>query len=368
MSRGSKRSGSGALALKLGLVCGLAGIAVTAIALLIVNRTLGPGQADQDLVQRAWLLSGVFVVLAGLVVGAVAYVQGAAIASRLTELGLGIAKIGRGSSEVRLRVSGNDEVTKVGRALQYLATDIAAVAAEAEQSGGLGVNMDPQVRGFRDAALPEELPEQEGFEVDGALSPGTRGGVEYYGGHAGDGFTVLFLIGNEGVGAISATAARMARDEVVRALNAGAAARKALHHTNRVLHKQLPKGACATACLLELRDEAVKLYQCGFRAPALVCRAGQVEEVNAEGLALGLDAGPVFEKGLRSVSVPVAQGVRLALANDAALRLDGFVDLVAEHAPKHTAPFMNLVLGGLESDAGDGGLREDVVLLTAKRW
>ena len=56
------------------------------------------------------------------------------------------------------------------------------------------------------------------------------------------------------------------------------------------------------------------------------------------------------------------------LANDAALRLDEFVELVQQHAPKHTAPFMNLVLGGLEAGAGEGGLREDVALLTAKRW
>ena len=60
-------------------------------------------------------------------------------------------------------------------------------------------------------------------------------------------------------------------------------------------------------------------------------------------------------------------GVRLVLANEAALRLDEFRDLVTEHAPKHTAPFMNMVLGALEGDAGEGGLREDVVLLTAKR-
>ena len=42
-------------------------------------------------------------------------------------------------------------------------------------------------------------------------------------------------------------------------------------------------------------------------------------------------------------------------------------DLVTEHAPKHTAPFMNMVLGALEGNAGEGGLREDIILLTAKR-
>jgi hypothetical protein len=99
-----------------------------------------------------------------------------------------------------------------------------------------------------------------------------------------------------------------------------------------------------------------------------VCAAGRVTQTHAEGLALGLDEGPVFEKGLRSTVVPVSQGVRLVVANDAAHRLEEFEELIAEHSPKHTAPFMNMVLGALEGNAGEAGLREDVVLLTAKRW
>ena len=167
---------------------------------------------------------------------------------------------------------------------------------------------------------------------------------------------------------MAAVAARMAYDEIKRALKAGANARKALNHTNRVMHRQLASGACAKVCLLALHAEEVKLYQAGFRPPLLVCRAGSVDEVHAEGLALGLDEGPVFEKGLRSTAVPVSPGTRLVLANEVGLRLDGFSDLVSEHSPKHTSPFMNMVLGALEGDAGEGGLREDVVLLTAKRW
>jgi hypothetical protein len=191
--------------------------------------------------------------------------------------------------------------------------------------------------------------------------------MEYFDGIVGDEGAVMFLVAPEGVGPMSVVAARMARDEIVRALGVRANARKALAHTNRVLHKQLPQGVCARACLLALGENEVKLYQAGFAAPLFVCSAGRAKEVNAEGLALGLDEGPVFEKGLRSTVVPVAQGTRLVLANEAALRLEEFLGLVVEHSPKHTAPFMNLVLGALET-SGDGGLREDVVLLTAKRW
>ena len=36
--------------------------------------------------------------------------------------------------------------------------------------------------------------------------------------------------------------------------------------------------------------------------------------------------------------------------------------------PKNTAAFMNMVLGALEVAAGSEGLREEIVLLTVKRW
>ena len=370
-SRSSRRSSSGALALKLGGVCALAGVVASIVVVVMLVRTLSPAISTQhdDLVSRGWLIGLVMAVICGLVVGLVAYLQGAGVASRLTELGLGLAKIGRGSSEVRFRVSGSDEITRLGRGLQYLASDLAAMASEAEQGGSVGASMDPQVRAFRDLALPAELIEVEGFELDGVLCAGTRGAMEYFDCVAPEGGeAVLFLVANEGGGTLSALATRMARDEVARALRAGANARKALYHANRTLNKQLPKGVCAKLCALAMGTDEVKLYQAGFRPPLLVCRAGKVEEVNAEGLALGLDDGPVFEKGLRSVAVPVSQGTRLVIGNEASSRLDGFAALVSQHAPKHTAPFMNMVLGALEGDAGEGGLREDVVLLTAKRW
>lgn len=366
---GRSRTKSGALGLKLGLICAGTALTVGFLTVMLVHQTLSSAIATEfaDIKTKGWAVGLLLAAISGLVVGFVAYFHGGAIASRITELGLGVAKIGRGA-DVRVRFTGNDEISALGRALQYLASDQAAVAKEAEQGGGLSVSMDPLVRELRDKTVPGGFPDVEGFELDGAISAGSRGGMDYFDCVAGEEGAVFFLVSNEGAGPMSVLAARMARDEIMRALKVKPNARKALSHTNRVLHKQLPDGACAVACLVSLEGDELKLYQAGFRPPLLVCSGGRVIESSAEGLALGLDEGPVFEKGLRSVKVGVSQGVRVVLANQAAHRLDEFADLIAEHSAKHTAPFMNMVLGSLESGAGEGGLREDVVLLTAKRW
>ena len=98
-----------------------------------------------------------------------------------------------------------------------------------------------------------------------------------------------------------------------------------------------------------------------------MCQRGELREVAAEGLALGLDDGPVFEKSLRPQEIAMTAGMRLLLVNEAALRTQAFRERVLEHTARHTAMFMNMVLGGIEEDAGSDGLREDVVVLTCKR-
>jgi hypothetical protein len=359
------------LAISLAVLTGGTALAVGVVLVVMVVQTFRGWlpEAARDVVQRGYAFGLILALVGAAAVGLVAYLRGSGLAGRVTDLGLAVNKLGRGGAAVRVRVAGNDEVTSLGQAIQYLANDLAALFEEQEKAGTTNVAFDPLVRALRDRLLPKNgLAAPAGFEVDGALSKGSRGGLDYFDSVVKDSQAVLLLVSAEGAGPLAVLACKMARDEIVRALEAGATARKALSHANRVMHRQLPSSVCAKATLLELGEQEVKLYQAGARAPLLVCTAGDVREVAADGLGLGLDEGPVFEKQLRSEKVPVAQGIRLVVTNDAGYRHEGLRELVRTHSPKHTTPFMNLVLGGLEEDSGAEGLRDDVVLLTAKRW
>ena len=115
-----------------------------------------------------------------------------------------------------------------------------------------------------------------------------------------------------------------------------------------------------------LLGDTAKLYQAGARAPLWIAQRGEVLELAAEGLALGLDDGAVFDKALRPQEIEMSPGTRLLVFNEGMLWMDGILERIEQHSSRHTAMFMNMVLGGIEQDAGDGGLREDAVLLTAK--
>ena len=369
MSRSGKKR-SGKLALRISFIAfGVAFVAcaiVLAITISQMGKALSADQAD-EVSGKAWGVGLALCAVVAAVVAVVIYTQAAALGTRVTDLALAVAKIGRRGADVRIRNQGNDEITALGRAVQYLASDTQSLLEGQGEDGGAPVTVDPQVRELRDRVQPEYLAELDGFELDGALEAGSRGGLDYFDScEFEEGGGVVFLVSGEGVGPMAVFTARTARDELVRAFKQGATPRKALAHTNRVLHKILPRGACAKATVLQLGGEEAKLYQAGARAPLWICSGGEVSELSADGIALGLDEGPVFEKGLRPEKVPMPPGLRLVLTNEAGVRLQELLDLVAEHSPKHTAPFMNMVLGGLVDEVG-GELREDVVLITAKR-
>lgn len=367
--KGSKPTGS--LARTIGIACAIAGLVGGLIVTVGVVQNLGASVTDDEAIGTGWKVGlGVSLVCAVLC-GGVGWAMAGKLATRITDVSLAVSKLGRGGSEVRVRFDGNDEITALGRSVQYLANDLhALLGAQDEQSGAAPVSMDPMVKQLRDKTVPNAPPRVPGYEVDAALSAGSRGGLDYFDvvpNPKDETQAVAYVVTAEGHGALAVLACRMARDELVRALEQGAAPRRALAHTNKVMKGQLPSGACAVATLLLIHGDGCKLYQAGARTPLLICQRGEVLELNAEGIALGLDDGPVFEKSLRPQEITMSPGTRLVFGNEALLRSEGLLDLLPQHSPRHTNMFMNMVLGSIEQDAGGDGLREEVVLLTVKR-
>ena len=367
--KGSKSAGK--LARNLALVTALAGLIGGVLLAVALITNLGGAIADPATLQRGWMIGMLLSLLVAAIAGAAGWVLGGKIGTRVTDIGLAVSKLGRGGSEVKVRVVGDDEVGALGRAVQYLANDLQALLQDQQKAGGgIHISMDPFVKQLRDKTIPQQFPEIAGYEVDGQLAAGSRGGLDYFDLVSVAGETpmnVAYVVTAEGHGPLAVHACKLARDELHRALLTGATPRKALAHTNKVCKTNLPGGICAKATLLQIAADGCKLYQAGARTPLLICQRGEVLELNAEGLALGLDDGPVFEKSLRPQEIAMSPGTRLVLGNDALLRSEGLLDLLRQHSPRHTRMFMNVVLGGLEQDAGDDGLREDVLLLTVKK-
>ena len=91
------------------------------------------------------------------------------------------------------------------------------------------------------------------------------------------------------------------------------------------------------------------LASAGHRVPALqfVAKSGGLKKHQADGIAIGLDKGPVFDRSLTETAFTLEPGDRLVLATEGAFLLQD-----ADGNPLGETPFMRVVLAGCKKGAG----------------
>jgi serine phosphatase RsbU (regulator of sigma subunit) len=113
--------------------------------------------------------------------------------------------------------------------------------------------------------------------------------------------------------------------------------------------------------------------------PLIVWRAatGEIELVNPNGIALGLDRGPMFEKTIREQKLSIGVGDRLVLYTDGiveARNADSELfgdqktyDLVKRFATRDSNQLLNLCVKVLDEFKGDAPQHDDMTIVTARR-
>jgi serine phosphatase RsbU (regulator of sigma subunit) len=103
----------------------------------------------------------------------------------------------------------------------------------------------------------------------------------------------------------------------------------------------------------------------------------RVRLVQPEGIALGFDKGPVFDRTLQIVQVPFEPGDRLVLANTGPVRVvDGagaelgekaFYRCVLQHADQPASELLARVEAELRRHAGGAAFPSDISIVTIAR-
>lgn len=343
------------------------------------NLVVSADRIDEDIsgIRNFVLLMGVLILVVMVVV---AFLLGGQIAAPLRVLVQAVSRVNRGNLSYRSTIRSRDELGLLSRALEDMVDNIAA-GEEAHEKVQQHEDELQMVTELEKALLPTELPTSEGFEVAAVHAPGTRGVADFYDAvPLAGGRIALIVASSSGKGSLGAQAATLARSLLHAYLDAGVEAKDALFRTNRQLSRGMRQGLHVTAQLVVLDPgkSRATVFVAGHRAPFYSCRAGEVQVVHGEGLALGLDKGPVFERRLEEVQVEMPPGTRLVMTTVGTYEfttsegknfgIDGFQALVRKHAPKNTEAFLSLVLGQLEGRQDEEQRRElDAILVTAKR-
>ena len=228
-----------------------------------------------------------------------------------------VRHLARGNLSHRTRVRGGGEVASVARAIDRMATELKeAQDAELELSAR---EREMEVAGeVREALLPQETPVVEGYEVSGLHVESEQSGGTFHDFiECDDGALGILVCDVSGLGLPGALVGATARSYLRSELARTADVEQALQRVNRQVAGDMRRGMYVTALYLRVAPgtNRVQVASAGHKLPLVRCSAdGSVRLAHPEGIALGFDKGPVFDRALQVQELELEAGDRLVLA------------------------------------------------------
>jgi len=303
-------------------------------------------------------------------------------AGDLKGLARDLDSVGRGRLDQRVQVGGTGEVGFVQRTAERMVKNLTLI-----QSTG-STDLDEAIEKELDTAQqiheslrPSDPPRIPGYELETIFKGGTDIGGDYYDYVELDENRIALLIADcsqslRGVPAAMVMA--MTRAYLRAAIAADASPGDWLRSVNRRLARDLKSGMAVTAQVMVIdttTHEAI-VASAGHR-PVVVWRQGKTATINPNGIALGLDVGPVFDKTLEEKKFTFQKNDRVVLYTDgmvSATNDEGeeygearFTESVRKQGPMNSAAFVNFVVGGVDRFLGEAEQNDDITIMTLKR-
>jgi len=151
-----------------------------------------------------------------------------------------------------------------------------------------------------------------------------------------------------------------------------------LREASALLSPDLRRGMYVTVLLaiLDPRTHSLTVANAGH-APLLLVRGGKLTAVHSEGIAMGLDKGPVFDSTLKVVRLQLQPGDRAVLYTPGVTRVNGadgstlgeerFAALVRREAVHPAETFTARMGATIRKFRGEAPITDSVTLLTLGR-
>ena len=337
----------------------------------------GTSRVGKDLLG---MIVGITIVVI-LVGAAVAFWVASQVSRPIHRLIQDVRQIAKGDLRHKTHSVGSGEIELLSRSLDRMTLDLGEAESTRlelsirEREMGLAT-------GVREALLPLATPLVEHYDVGAAhLNTETLGGdfhdfIEREDGRIG---LLVCDVSGQGIPAalVGATARSYLRGELHRTDDVAVA----LARVNRWLAGDVRRGMFVTA-LYVLIDPTIgraTVACAGHKMPLLRLSRGdgRLRSIHPDGIALGFDKGPVFERRLEVAEIAIEPDDRLVLTNSALLSIrnpDGrelgekaFFSRVAKHAELETTAFLKALRRDVEGFVGEAGLSSDISLVTITR-
>lgn len=316
-----------------------------------------------------------------ILVGAgLSYVLGQRIAKPLHKLQEDMRHVAAGDLEHHTVPHSSDEIGQLARTFDHMTKSLKA-AADQEQEAAAATHQMTVAGEVTDRLFPADMPMVPGYDMGGHHETAGSVGGEYYDVLEMPGGRIGFLIAAaSGTGVPAAMVMAMTRSYLKEVANHETDPGHVLRRVNELMAGELREGMYVSVLLAVLDPDtgAVDVANAGH-SPLVVWRkaTGKMSALHSEGIALGFDSGPVFDRTLKTMTVELRPGDRVVLLCAGIGRLAGadgkelgdrrFLGLVQHEAHHPSGQFVNRVAAILRKFRGKEPLSVDVTLLTLRR-
>jgi serine phosphatase RsbU (regulator of sigma subunit) len=236
--------------------------------------------------------------------------------------------------------------------------------------------------GVREALLPQHTPAPRGWSIAARHLSSDRFGGDFHDFiEPSDALLGVLVCDVSGQGVPAAMIGGAARSYLRSELLRGGELGDALKRVNHELGRDVRRGMYVSALylLIELSTGRARIACAGHKAPLLRIASadGKLRTLQPEGIALGLDKGPVFDRTLKVAQIEIEPGDRLVLTTTGPLRMPdpagnelgekAFYAAVVRNAAKSPHDCLDAIRAQLEKHAGSTELPVECSLVALSR-
>jgi serine phosphatase RsbU (regulator of sigma subunit) len=329
---------------------------------------------------RSLLLRILLCTVAFIAIGAaVSFVLTRQMTAPLQDLVDDIEIVTSGDFEHRTRAQTSDEIGLLARTFDRMVRSLHE--AQSERTEHQALKHDLAVASeFHSKLVPPSTPVVAGYEIEVLhLAAGEIAGSYYDFLDLPGGRTGILVAEGSAAGLAGAMTLVMARSLLRSEAERGEDPDRILRTTNAALTRDIRKGMYIAVLLAVLDPPARRIEAFGAGNVSLLhyrSSEKKARTVVPDGIALGFDRGPVFDRSLKPTVIPLDPGDRIVLANHGPVHLRGedgaplgeerWRQIVERVSPKNSSAFVNIVGASLSRFRGEAEPHEDIVVVTLK--
>ena len=299
------------------------------------------------------------------------------ITTPVKRLAEGARRIGEGDLNVRVKVSGRDEIGQLATTLNEMTTRLAKAREELVEKERMSKELEI-ARGIQQSLLPTAFPEVEAVDVAAVCESATEVGGDYFDLLAIDNRRVGVVIADvSGKGVPGLIVMGVARSVIRAQARQHLSPREVLIRANDIIAPDIHRGMFVTVLygVLDIERRTFSFANAGHNPLVIVKKFGPVpyEIIKTQGRPVGFMAGAFFDDRLEETTLPLEEGDTIFAytdgimdslnKNDQEFGMDRLLETLADKRAMPVQEITDTILQRIATFVGDRPQQDDMTML-----